>query len=106
MVDTTAQQGASPTGSRHRALCNPVAICPMATTCKGMMENPRSGFLLILPGAVLIGLGVLTILEPGILVWLVGTASVLLGFVLLLMARFIRKLPPGRPRRDGGQESV
>ena len=32
-------------------------MCPMAKTCKGMMEKPRSGFLLMLPGVVLIILG-------------------------------------------------
>ena len=61
----------------------PMAMCPIATTCSRMMEKPRSGLLLMLPGAVLIVLGIAIFLEPRIVVWLAGTLAVLLGIVLL-----------------------
>lgn len=67
----------------------PMAMCPIATTCSRMMEKPRSGLLLMLPGAVLIVLGIAIFLEPRIVVWLAGTLAVLLGIVLLTLAHFI-----------------
>jgi hypothetical protein len=51
-----------------------------------------SGLLLMLPGVLLIVVGVLIVIEPRILVWLMATASVLLGIMLLMMASFIRKV--------------
>lgn len=71
---------------------SPMAMCPMATMCAGMMEKRPTGVLLLLPGILLIVVGVLIVIEPKILVWLMATASVLLGIMLLLMARFIRKI--------------
>jgi UPF0716 family protein affecting phage T7 exclusion len=38
----------------------------MAETCKGMMEKPFSGLVLIIPGIVFIILGVLIVIEPRI----------------------------------------
>jgi hypothetical protein len=70
----------------------PMAMCPMATMCKGMMEKPPSGFLVMLAGAVLIVLGLLIFVEPRIVVWLVGSALVLFGVALLMMANFLRRL--------------
>lgn len=74
-----------------------MAMCPMATMCKGVMEKRPSGLLLMLPGAVLIVVGVLIFLEPRILAWLMGAVSVLLGIMLLMMAHFILRL---RSRRS------
>lgn len=56
------------------------------------MEKPPSGFLAVLPGAVLIVLGMLIFVEPKVLVWLVGAGFILLGVVLLMMGNFLRKL--------------
>jgi hypothetical protein len=70
-----------------------MAMCPMAKMCNRMMEKPASGLLLMLPGMVLIVLGVAIFLEPRIVVWLAGSLAVLLGIMLLTLARVI-----GRPR--------
>jgi uncharacterized membrane protein HdeD (DUF308 family) len=67
----------------------PMAMCPMAKMCSRMMEKPRSGVLLMLPGAVPIVLGIAIFLEPRIVVWLAGIFAVLLGIMLLTLARFI-----------------
>lgn len=69
-----------------------MAICPMAKMCMGMTEKGPSGVLLMLPGVLLILVGVLIVIEPTILVWLMATASVLLGIMLLMMASFIRRI--------------
>ncbi len=92
MVEGTGQQGAEPTRPGIGPRPTRAATCPMATMCTTILEKPLSGFLLMLPGAMLVVVGVLAFVEPRILVWLVGTASVLLGIMLLVMARFIRKL--------------
>jgi uncharacterized membrane protein HdeD (DUF308 family) len=64
----------------------------MATMCKGMMEKPPSGYPVMFAAAVLILLGVLIFVEPRIVVWLVGSAFVLFGIALFMMAKFLRRL--------------
>ena len=70
-------------------------MCPMAQTCKGMMEKPFFGFKIVIPGIFLIVLGVMVLVEPRILVWLVAAVLVLMGIATLMFARFIH-----RSRRD------
>jgi len=69
-----------------------MATCPMANMCMGMMQRRLPSFLLMLPGISLIVVGVLIVIEPSILVWLMAAASVLLGIMLLMMAGFIRRM--------------
>ncbi|HZM35681.1 MAG TPA: hypothetical protein VFC18_14460 [Burkholderiales bacterium] len=77
---------------------NPMATCPMAKICKGMMEKSPSRSLFVLPGLLLIVLGVLIFVEPRIVVWLVASVAILMGLMFFMMARFIGRLrkPPGR----------
>jgi uncharacterized membrane protein HdeD (DUF308 family) len=70
----------------------PMPMCPMAEMCKGMMERPFSGAMLIVPGLVFLALGVLIIFEPRILAWIIATAFVLLGIMMLMMAGFVRRI--------------
>jgi uncharacterized membrane protein HdeD (DUF308 family) len=64
----------------------------MAKMCERMMEKPPSGTLLMLPGALLIALGVLIFLEPRIVVWLVGAVAILMGIMFFMMARFVGRM--------------
>ncbi len=75
-------------------MTEPVAMpmCPMAGTCKGMMEKPRSGFALIVPAVLFITLGVAVIIEPRILVWLVAAAFIVMGIAMFMLAKFMRKI--------------
>lgn len=66
-------------------------MCPMAETCRGMMKKPPSGFALIIPGIVFIVIGVLIVVEPTILVWLVAVAFIVIGVGMLFLANFVRK---------------
>jgi hypothetical protein len=43
----------------------------------------------MLPGVILIALGVLIFIEPRIIVWLVGGFVILLGLMFFMMARFL-----------------
>ena len=63
-------------------------MCPMASMCKGMAEKPGTGILLMIPVAG----GILILIEPRILVWLMAGASILIWFVMLFFSIFIRKM--------------
>ena len=67
-------------------------MCPMAKTCKGMMEKPKLGYLMIMPGLIFIVLGLTIIIYPQILVWLVAIALIVLGLAMLMMVNFMRKI--------------
>jgi hypothetical protein len=64
----------------------------MASMCKGMAGKSRSGFLLMIPGIVLVLAGVLILVEPRILFWLMAGTSIFLGIGALVLANRIRRL--------------
>ena len=70
----------------------PMPMCPMAGMCKGMVEKPGSGLMLLIPGVVFIILGVVIVIEPRILLWLVALALVVMGVAVLMLARFMRAI--------------
>ena len=76
------------------------AGCPMASMCGGLFEGGTSRFLLVLPGAVLILLGVAILVQPQVLVWLVAGMAVLLGVAMLLMAHLVYRF--GAKARGAG----
>ena len=92
MTDHSPRQAATekPTGATPRQF--PMAMCPMAKMCERMMAKPRSGSFLMLPGALLIALGVLILIEPRIVVWLVAGVAILMGITLIMMGRFVGRL--------------
>jgi uncharacterized membrane protein HdeD (DUF308 family) len=68
----------------------PMSMCPMAETCKGMMEKPHSGLWMMLPGVLFIALGLLIIFYPQILAWLIAIALIVIGIAILMMMNFMR----------------
>ena len=70
----------------------PMPTCPMAETCKGMMAKPMSQFALVIPGAILIVLGVTVLVEPRILAWLVAIALIVMGIAMLALTKFVRRV--------------
>jgi uncharacterized membrane protein HdeD (DUF308 family) len=68
------------------------AMCPMAKMCERVMEKPHSSSFLVLPGALLIALGVLVFVDSRIVVWLVGSVVILMGFMFFMMAGFMRRV--------------
>lgn len=68
----------------------PLPTCPMQEMCKGMMEKPGSGFWMLIPGILFIALGVLIILYPQILAWLIAIALIVMGIAALIMTNFMR----------------
>jgi hypothetical protein len=70
----------------------------MSKACKGMASGgPMSGIALVIPALVLIGMGVLIIVEPRILAWIIAAFFVLMGIGMLFMANFVRRLGANRP---------
>lgn len=92
MSQHARQQAAEPMAPETKTPRGAMAMCPMAKMCAGITQKRPSGLLLMLPGFVLIVMGVLIAIEPQILVWLMAAACVLLGIMLLMMAGFIRKV--------------
>ena len=70
----------------------PMSMCPMAEICKGMMEKPGSGLWMMIPGILFIALGLLIILYPQILAWLIAIALVAMGIAMLMMTKFMRDI--------------
>ena len=70
----------------------PMQMCPMAGTCKAMMQRPFSGLALIIAGISFIALGLLVMYEPRSLFWILASCFVLVGAMMPAMAAFTRKL--------------
>ena len=71
-------------------MVEPMQMCPMAETCKGMMEKPGSSLWMIAPGIIFIVLGVAIIVYPQILAWIVAIAMIVMGVGMLIMVNFMR----------------
>ncbi len=65
--------------------------CPMAEKCKEIMGKPFSCLMIVAPGVFLIVLGVVTLIEPRILVWLVAAILLVMGVAALLLASFMHR---------------
>lgn len=92
MVEGATRPRTEPGGPGITPPPSPMAMCPMAKMCEGMMKKPPSGLSAMLAGIVLIVVGALIFVEPRILVWLAGAVLVLFGIMLLVMSKFIRRL--------------
>jgi len=78
-----------PQPNESKVCCGPELPCPMASMCGGIFEKGTSRFLLMLPGVLLVLLGVAILIQPQVLVWLVAATAVLMGIAMLLMAHFM-----------------
>jgi Flp pilus assembly protein TadB len=70
----------------------PMAMCPMASMCRGLAEKPPSRLLLMIPGLALILVGLLILLEPKVLVWLMAAVAIMLGVLVLVIANFLHRI--------------
>lgn len=94
------EEGGRSSGSGN-ACCGPDALlndhgeggksCPMAGFASRMSSRPGLRSLLLLPGLVLVLGGVLILIAPQVLVWLLAGTSILLGLGLLWAAGAIRR---------------
>ena len=71
---------------------NSTAMCPMANACKGMMNKPMAGPVLVIPALVFVILGVAVLIEPRILAWIAGIALIVMGIAMLVFGGFMRRL--------------
>ena len=83
-------------GRRHgmegaKAEPGAMAGCPMGKMCGRMMAKPPPALLMMLPGLVLVAIGVVIAALPQTLPWIVAGVAVLFGICMLAMAGFIRK---------------
>ena len=75
--------------------------CPMSAMCKGMAGKPYSGIGGMIPGLVLIGIGILVLLKPQILAWLIAILMIMMGVGLLFMANMMRRFGAQENSRQG-----
>ena len=69
-----------------------MASCPMSAMFKRSAGKRSFGLLAVLPGLLLVLVGVAIILEPQILVWLIAATSIVAGLMLVAAASFFRKI--------------
>jgi len=74
---------------------NPTESCPMSAIFKKTSGKRGFALLGLIPGLLLVFLGVAIVLEPQILVWLIAGASIVVGIAFLAAATFFRKLAAG-----------
>jgi hypothetical protein len=74
---------------------NPMESCPMSAIFKRSSGKRGFGLLAIIPGLLLVLVGVAIMFEPQILVWLLAATSIVLGLLLLAAALFVRRLATG-----------
>jgi Flp pilus assembly protein TadB len=67
----------------------PEPMCPMASMCGGIFKRSPSRFLLMLPGVLLVLIGIAIVMQPQVLVWLAAAVAVLLGVGMLVMANLV-----------------
>jgi len=79
----------------------PMEMCPMASMCRGMAGKPWSGYMLMLPGIVLVLVGILIFVEPKVLVWLIASVTILFGVAMLSFALFMRRVGARFTNRSG-----
>jgi uncharacterized membrane protein HdeD (DUF308 family) len=65
---------------------------PDGRNLQGHDGKPLSGLVMMIPGIVFIALGVLIIVWPPVLPWLVAAACILAGGAMLVMATFMRRV--------------
>lgn len=84
----------------REAMPDAMETCPMATMCQGIGKKRGLGILMWIPGALVILGGVLILLEPKVLVWLVGGTAIFVGVAMLAFAYFMRKMAAGFTNPD------
>lgn len=92
MASTTMNRNDEAMAAETGRTGGPMPMCPMAGMCAGMMKKRGFGWLAFLPGILLIGIGVLIIVEPVILTWLIAAMSICVGIMLLMIGRFMRNM--------------
>jgi len=69
-----------------------LASCPWSAMFKRSGGKRGFGLLAVLPGLLLVLVGVAIILEPQVLVWLIASTSIVAGLMLVAAAIFFRKI--------------
>ena len=64
----------------------------MASMCQSMMKTRHSRLVLLIPGLFFILLGIVILVEPKLLVWMVAAFVIVLGFLFLMMGNFIHRM--------------
>lgn len=69
-----------------------MTMCPMASMCRRLVKKPPPRLLLMIPGLALMLVGLLILLEPKVLIWLMAAVAILVGVLFLIIANFIHRI--------------
>ena len=69
---------------------SPLPMGLMAGMCKAMISNPGPTLMLSIPGAVLVILGLMVLVEPRVLPWRAALVPVAAALGLPMFARVLR----------------
>jgi len=78
-----------------------VSHCPMAAKFDKTFGSAKLKLSLCLIGAALLILGVVIILEPQIIAWLMASVSILMGMALLMLAYYINRMKSSPHEQNG-----
>jgi uncharacterized membrane protein HdeD (DUF308 family) len=78
----------------------------MMAMCKGFAESSELRYGIILIGALLIVTGILILMQPKVLVWLVGSAAIVVGLLVLVAAIAARRFGANTNRDTGNTSEV
>jgi len=75
--------------------------CPMAQYCSAMMQSSRPPIMMSMAGILMLTLGVVIVIWPSVLPWLVAAMIIAFGACMLMMAQVFRGL--GNRHREAGE---
>ena len=112
MMDRMRSVDGEKEGSKGRSFCeemmskmsegnNPMESCPMSKIFRNLSGKRGFALLAMLPGLLLVLVGVAIILEPQILVWLIAATSIIAGLMFLAGVTFFRRFAGGLRTLEG-----
>lgn len=82
------------------------AACPMMAMCRGFTGSSGLRYGIILIGALLIAIGILILMQPKFLVWLAGSAAIVVGLLVVVTAIAARRFGSHMDRCMGNTSGV
>ena len=100
-------QASGPSGSSASARgVEHSASCPMMAMCRGFAGSSGLRYGIILIGALLIETGILILMQPNFLVWLAGSAAIVVGLLVVVAAIAARRFGAHTDRCMGNTSGV
>ena len=81
--------------------------CPMTEMCQGTMTGVKFAIVFLIVGSLLMLAGILILVEPRLLAWLLGCGAIVLGVLMISAPLFLRKfstcMQSAQPKDEAGK---